>query len=169
MTGGIVIIEETDYWARASKKDIDALVCTTNNIIRHDGSLVMGAGIAKQFKETFPYLDLNWGVIVDGLKDGGHEDYHILIDGPRRWQINSVYLVALQTKRHWQDPSPLDLVVESCHRLKLLADIMNWSVVLMTPPGCGNGKLEWKQVKKAIKFLDDRFIIVDNGTHNGKL
>lgn len=151
------------FWERASKKDIDALVCTTNNVIKSNGALVMGRGIAAQFKESFPYLDLNWGTIVDGLKEGGHEDYHILIDGPRKWHHNTIYLVGLQTKREWMDPSPIDLIIESCQKLYRLTDIMNWSRVLMTQPGCGNGGLLWKDVKKKLKFLDDRFIVIDNG------
>ena len=149
------------FWERAAQKDIDALVCTTNNVIKSNGALVMGRGIAAQFRESFPYLDLNWGAIVEGLQEGGCEDYNVLIDGPRRWGHNKIYLVGLQTKRDWAEASPVELVVESCIKLVKLADIMNWSRVLMTQPGCGNGGLSWKDVKKKLKFLDDRFIVID--------
>lgn len=156
-----MIEEDGGYWERASKKDLDALVCTTNNVVKSNGALVMGRGIAAQFRETFPYLDLNWGAIVEGIQEGGNEDYNILIDGPRKWQHNTIYLVGLQTKRDWAQPSPIELVIESCKKLALLANIMTWSKVLMTKPGCGNGGLTWKEVRKNIKFLDDRFIIID--------
>jgi hypothetical protein len=34
--------------------DYDTSCCTTNCVVKSNGELVMGAGIAKQFTETFP-------------------------------------------------------------------------------------------------------------------
>lgn len=158
-----MITENCGFWERAKDKSFDALVCTTNNVIKYNGALVMGAGIARQFSEEFKGIDSLWGQIVEGLQEGGHEDYHLIVDGPRkRFHSLPIYLVGLQTKRDWADPSPIELVTESCKKLKDLADILNWSKILMTPPGCGNGGLNWKDVQKSIKFLDDRFLVVDN-------
>ena len=162
MIGDLMIIEDINFWDRVKESDFDAMVCTTNNIVKNNGALVMGAGIAKSFRDNFPYLDLRWGKIIDGLKEGGYDDYNILIDGPVNWHNNYIYLVGLQTKRDWKDDSDIDLIVESCKKLSQLADALNWSKIILTKLGCGNGNLEWKDVSKKIsKILDDRFIIID--------
>lgn len=158
-----MIIEEGCFWERANKKDVDAIVCTTNNVIKNNGALVMGRGIAAQFRETFNNIEFKWGRLIEEYKEGGHEDYGVLIDGPHRFNHNQLYLVGLQTKRNWADPSPIELVEESCKKLYKLADLLCWSSIIMTPPGCGNGGLDFKEVKKKIKFLDDRFTIMHMG------
>lgn len=158
-----MIIEQISFWERANKKDVDAIVCTTNNVIKSNGSLVMGRGIAAQFKETFKGIDYRWGKLVEGYQEGGHNDYGIILDGPNKYNHNSIYLIGLQTKREWFDPSPIDLVEFSCRKLFDLANLLCWSSIIMTKPGCGNGGLDWKVVEKKIKFLDDRFTIVELG------
>lgn len=159
-----MILEQISFWERANKKDVDAIVCTTNNVIKSNGDLVMGKGIAAQFKETFPHTPYTWGKLIEGYKEGGHEDYGVLIDGPCRFNHNTLYLVALQTKRDWADPSPIELVEYSCKKLLAIADLLCWSSIIMTKVGCGNGGLEFKDVQKRIKFLDDRFTICDLGS-----
>lgn len=157
-----MIIEKTmGFWERANKGDIDAIVCTTNNVIKNDGSLVMGAGIALAFNKEFPYLAQRWGKVIEGMAEGGHTDYGIVIDGPRSFGHNQIYLVGVQTKRHWGDPSPIELVVESVRKLAYLADLLCWTRVICPAFGCSNGQLEWPEVEKKIKkILDDRFIII---------
>jgi hypothetical protein len=148
------------FWEAAIQNDTNAIVCTTNNVVRKNGSLVMGRGIAKEFKERFKYLEWNWGEIVQNIKDDGEEDYHLLVSGPRRLEHAQVYVVGLQTKRFWGEDSPIDLVVKSCNRLKELASLLNWKKVVMPKPGCGNGNLKWREVKKLIN-MDNRFVITD--------
>lgn len=156
-----MIIEDIGFWERSAKKDVDAIVCTTNNVIKNDGSLVMGAGIALAFNKEFPYLAQRWGKVVEGMAEGGHTDYGIVLDGPRSYGHNQIYIVGVQTKRHWGDPSPLELVVESVSKLAYLADLLCWSRVICPAFGCANGGLTWSEVSKKIgKILDDRFIIV---------
>lgn len=157
-----MIIENTmGFWERANKKDAEVLVCTTNNQIKNDGSLVMGAGIALAFNKEFPMLAQRWGAVVEGMAEGGHNDYGVVLDGPRNFGHNIVYLAGVQTKRHWKDPSDLDLVVSSVKKLRDLADLLCWSRVICPVFGCSNGGLTWKDVEKKIsKILDDRFIII---------
>ena len=156
-----MIIEDIGFWERANKDDVDAIVCTTNNVIKQNGALVMGAGIAKAFRDTFPYLDINWGAAAEASADGGNPDYGVLIDGPRMLNRIKVYLVAFQTKRDWADPSDLDLIQYSAQKLAALADILNWQRVICPAFGTNNGGLSWGDVEKKVKkILDDRFIIV---------
>jgi hypothetical protein len=158
-----MIVEKVGLWERASKKDVDAIVCTTNNVIKNNGELVMGRGIAVQFKETFPNISYRWGRLVEEYAEGGHTDYGILVDGPLRYCHNQLYLVGVQTKRNWSEPSPIELIEYSCRKLLQLSDLLCWTRVICPMFGCGNGNLTWKEVQKKIKFLDDRFIITDIG------
>ncbi len=156
-----MIIEDIGFWERANKDDVDAIVCTTNNVIKQNGALVMGAGVAKQFRDTFPYLDLDWGAAAQASAEGGNLDYGVLINGPRMLNRIKVYLVAFQTKRDWSKPSDIELIQMSAHKLVGLTDILNWQRVICPAFGCGNGGLVWADVEKKIKkILDDRFIIV---------
>jgi hypothetical protein len=128
------------------------LVVTTNNVVKSDGSLVMGAGIAKLVRDKFPGVDKKLGRIISGL-----DIYNVI-----PVSIDEQIIIALQTKRHWKDPSPIDLVVESCKMLMRYIDdriILDIKQVYMTRPGCGNGGLDWNYIKPLISFLDDRFIV----------
>lgn len=157
----MIIEREKSFWARSNEKDVQAICCTTNNVIKNDGSLVMGNGIALQFNKDFPYLAKNWGIFIEGMAEGGHTDYHIVIDGLRRLNHNAIYLVGVQTKRHWKDPSDIDLIIESCKKLRDLADLLNWQCIICPAFGCGCGSLTFKDVEKKIgKILDDRFIMI---------
>ena len=150
------------FWERAKYSDYDALVCTTNNVIKNNGSLVMGAGIAKAFRDTFRYVDMNFGKIVEGVAEGGYTDYGVVIDGPRNYNHNAIYLVGFQTKRDWKDPSDIDLIINSAKKLVKLADSLSWTRIICPKFGCANGQLVWKDVEKSIKnILDDRFLIID--------
>lgn len=149
---------EGDFWELYKAPDVDLIVCTTNNIIKNDGSLVMGAGIAAQFKNFFKFVDFTWGKQIAKLD----KDYLFMLDGPRNVGHNSIYLGALQTKRDWKDPSDIELIVNSCKKMNKICDLLGFKKILMTRPGCGNGGLKWAQVKNKLKFLDDRFIIVSN-------
>lgn len=157
----MIIEKEKGFWERSNQKDVQAIVCTTNNVVKNDGSLVMGAGCAKACSDNFPFLARNWGMLVNGMQEGGNNDYYILIDGPRQWNRDVLYIVGVQTKRHWKDPSDIDLIVESCKKLRDLADILNWQCIICPAFGCGYGGLTFKDVEKKIsKILDDRFTII---------
>ena len=158
----MIIETKMGFWERANQKDAEVLVCTTNNVVKNDGSLVMGAGIALAFNKEFPMLAQNWGAVVEGMAEGGHTDYGVILDGPRRFNHNTVYLAGVQTKRRWQDPSDIDLVVNSVKKLRDLADLLCWTRVICPAFASLNGGLEWKDVEKKIcKILDDRFIIIN--------
>lgn len=126
-------------------------VCWTANQIIFNGELVMGAGIAKEAKLRFPDLPRLMAAAIVGLKEPFY-----LIECPQQ-------LIALQTKIHWRDPSPLWLVEESIKRLgKLAAANQTW-VYHTVRPGCGLGGLSFqKQVKPLLyKYCPDNVIVWD--------
>jgi hypothetical protein len=70
-------------------------------------------------------------------------------------------LIAFPVKHVWSDPADPDLIVASAHSLVCLADQRGWQRVLIPRPGCGNGRLNWADVRALLAdILDDRFVVV---------
>jgi len=147
-----------DYWKIAHNYRV--LVCTTNQMTDSNGNLVMGAGIAKGFKERFDFLPAEWGKRIRE-KVTGLPHAPVFVSRNRKVATYNQWLVSLPTKLDWRNASPIDLVEKSCRQLHYITGVMNWETVLMTRPGCGLGGLKWDDVKKTISFLDDRFTVID--------
>lgn len=147
-----------DYWEHAFGGTYDALVCTTNMEVKNNGRLVMGAGIAKQFRDHFHDLDHIWGQrIKEGRSLNG-----VMVTRPDVFGFGAIgSLVACPTKIDWRKPSPLDLIVSSSLSLYYVSQMLGWKKVLMTKLGCSNGGQDWSKIKKRIEFLDDRFYVID--------
>lgn len=141
-----------DFWK--VHRDYDAIVCTTNQVVKKNGLLVMGVGIAADFADRFPQLPFLWG--RENSKQPPPSVIFTKIPNIRP------YLVALPTKRHWQQKSDLNLIRQSAEALRHKADELKLSSVLMTPPGCGLGGLDWtSQVFPLLEpLLDDRFTVI---------
>lgn len=143
-------------------KGNEAGVVTTNGILKSDGRLVMGAGIAKYARDNFRDIDMTLGALVS--KHGSHsyflgsyEDAHRSAEG----LAPNVFVLSMPTKRHWRDPSDIGLIVQSAVELSVLATRNNLEAVYLPAPGCSNGQLDYaSQVRPAIaKVLDSRFIV----------
>ena len=149
-----------DFWIEASESKPDAIVCTINTVLRGDGNLVMGAGIAKDFAEQFDWLPDRWGARTRKLD--GQRTYPF-VEQREPWNAEP-NLVGIHTKYDWKDPSPLKLVDRSIKQLYIIVEAMDWKRVLMTRPGCGNGGLSWeRQVKPLMNnILDERFVVITN-------
>lgn len=153
-----------DFWEEYGNKEYDAIVCTINQEINSAGNLIMGKGIALEFKKRYPYLPSLFGErIVKGQVKIPLVIHHctepsdLLDDTP----YEDVYIVGLPTKMHWKYDSPEELVIDNCQKLKFIADFMDWTDILMTRPGCGNGNLDWHQLKTKLN-LDNRFKVISN-------
>lgn len=141
-----MIIIKGDIWNIPS----DYKVVTTNGIVMKDRRLVMGKGIAREARDKYPYLDLYLGKLV--LQNGNH--VHVVYYGKEG-------IISFPTKKHWKDNSDIDLIKRSCLEMKEVLKEEKNITVLMPPPGCGNGGLNWEDVGKVIEpLLDDRFIVV---------
>lgn len=155
--------------------DADAVCVTTNGFVKRNGEGVMGAGIAKQMKDMFPDLPKLLGnsikkfgneVNVLCRVDGTHlvafptKDSSGIADGTNVVPHASYMLGAFVPGFHLK--STLQRIEQSCKELVWLTDFHNYKTVLLTRAGCGNGGLDWNDVKPVMaKLLDDRFIIVD--------
>ncbi|MEQ1891015.1 MAG: macro domain-containing protein [Planctomycetota bacterium] len=110
---------------------------------------VMGKGIALQFRDAFPgsarayeqackRKEVQVGRVL--LTETGN------LSGPR-WVIH------FPTKKHWRKPSQLQWVrdgLKDLARVLLEREIRSAAVPAL---GCGNGGLDWRQVKGEIELV----------------
>lgn len=133
-------------------KNYNAICCTTNSVVTKSGELVMGAGIAKEFKTKYPWLPRRWGQII---KDRQYTYVYILVTLMKK----EPHLIYFQTKIDWKLPAEYNLIEESALHLSMLTDMMNWKKILLPRPGCTNGGADWDDIARRIRFLDDRFTV----------
>ena len=149
-----MIEHKIDILSDVVLKIADAICFTSNGIIKANGELVMGAGIAKQFRQKFADTGNFFGYHVKNT--GNHVYvYH------RRNSQGLCDLVSFPTKNHWRGQSEINLIIQSANELVIKANELLWKKVYLPRPGCANGGLDWEQTVKPIlqPLLDDRFII----------
>lgn len=130
------------------------LVFTANGVLRKDGRLVMGAGIAKAVRDNYPKVDEWFG---RALLTRGNEDVY------RFNFLHGIYnlqaIGALQTKLHYSDKSPLTLIEESLNLMLRKASSAGYEEVHLTMPGCGNGGLRLSDVLPLVEQLPDNYYV----------
>ena len=142
---------QQDFWL--VYKEYDAIVCPTNGVVKKNGELVMGGGLALQFKQRFPYIPYVWG---QSVKQRGNLLAKYAHDGS-----GLPALVSFPSKHHWKDSSDLGLIARSAAELEECADYQGYEKVLVPKVGCGLGGLTWDQVRPVLeKRLDQRFTII---------
>jgi hypothetical protein len=123
---------------------------TTNGIVKPDGELVMGAGVALQAAKRYPTLPKTLGGLV--FKGGN-----------RVFFVKSIGIFSFPTKDNWRDNSHIGMIKRSARQLVALCDeleIKEKESVVLPPPGCGLGGLDIDDVAYEInKILDDRFTL----------
>ena len=127
------------------RRNFTYLCVTTNGFVKKDGTAVMGAGIAKSIAKKDPAAPARLGMRI--RKNGNI--------------VQKFYnnVIAFPVKHNWWEVADIELIKESCRQLvKLLGPN---ETALLPRPGCGNGKLNWSDVKPEIEsILDDRVSIV---------
>lgn len=130
--------------------DYPVIVIPTNGIVKTDGRLVMGKGIALEAKNKYKNLDLYLGYQVNRHYNRCFVYY----------TIDNI-IVSFPTKYHYKEKSCITLVERST---KELVEIANWfklETIYLPKVGCGLGNLDWNKVKPLLeRYLDDRFIVV---------
>ncbi len=132
------------------------IVITTNGTIKKDGSAVMGRGVASEANIIFGDISKKLG---GSLKTFGNTVFC----------FDEYKLFTFPVKHQWSDIADIKLIEESIKELVDIVNHLNINEIYMVRPGCGNGQLEWKNVKSVIeKYLDDRFIIVQKSLQRRK-
>ena len=122
------------------KSDAEALVNTVNTVG------IMGKGVALQFKEHFP---LNYKLYQKACEAGEVKLGKMFVTetgqltGPR-------YVINFPTKADWRSFSKLSHIAEGLDDLVRVIEEKNIKSIAVPPLGCGNGGLDWKDVKPLI-------------------
>lgn len=129
----------------------DAICFTSNGVVKSNGRLTMGAGIAKSFADKFPSTPMYFGRKVEKFGNKVHLMGSVGGAPP---------ILSFPTKYHWRDTSDVQLIEKSCKELKEYADKNDWKNIYLPRPGIGLGGLKWAEVKPILeKHFDDRFIV----------
>ena len=123
------------------------VVIPTNGSVRRDGACVMGRGLALDTKVRFPHLP---ELLGEYIKRYGNIPFCFI---PER-------IITFPVKHRWYEMASLTLIGASTERL---AELWIYQQNLWLPRvGCGNGRLDWRDVKPMlVAHLDDRFIVVE--------
>ena len=121
------------------EEHIEALVNTVNCVG------VMGKGIALQFKQAFPENFKQYKKACDS-KEVQPGKMFTTSTG----KLFPKYIINFPTKRHWKGKSKIEDIESG---LKALVDNirqLNIKSIAIPPLGCGNGGLNWVQIKPMI-------------------
>ena len=122
------------------KSDAEALVNTVNTVG------IMGKGVALQFKEHFP---LNFKLYQKACEAGEVRLGKMFVTetgqltGPR-------YIINFPTKSDWRSYSKLNNIAEGLDDLVRVIQEKKITSIAVPPWGCGNGGLDWNDVKPMI-------------------
>lgn len=133
-----------------------ARVITTNGSIKNNGEAVMGRGSALEAAMRFPLLPRD---LARKIQSGGNH-VHVFRKYDSYEGID-YDLLTFPTKHVWHENSDIDLIFRSACELADLADHYGYGAVILPRPGCGNGNLEWSEVRSVIRgVLDHRFYVI---------
>lgn len=117
---------------------------------------VMGAGLAKQFKEKYPRMFAEYRKQV----------------AARRMRIGKMWvwfedanrtIVNFPTKDHWRQKSRLDEIQLGLNDLRTLCQLLRIKHIAVPALGCGLGELNWADVTAMIvdTFYDDEDLNIE--------
>lgn len=139
------------------EEHIEALVNTVNCVG------VMGKGIALQFKQAFPENFKQYKKACD-LKKVQPGEMFTTSTG----KLFPKYIINFPTKNHWKGKSKIEDIKSGLNALVKEVEQLNIKSIAIPPLGCGNGGLDWGQVKPMIvdafaQLSDVRVVIFEAG------
>ena len=120
---------------------VDALVNTVNTVG------VMGKGIALMFKDAFPdnYKLYETACKADKVKVGR------MFVVERNELFGPKWIINFPTKKHWRHPTKMEWVTDGLKELRTFIIEKEIKSIAIPPLGCGNGGLDWQDVRKVIE------------------
>ncbi len=108
---------------------------------------VMGKGIALQFKQAFPENFQQYNKACDAKEVQPGQMFTV----PTGKLFNPKYIINFPTKRHWREKSKIEYVQTGLKAL--VAEVQQLGITSIAIPalGCGNGGLDWVEVKPLIE------------------
>jgi len=141
--------ELADLWTYPA----DARCITTNGTVKANGRAVMGRGVALQATQRYFGMRLALGALLK--RQGNHVG---IIDR----NCDGVPLVSFPVKHVYNERADLELIAQSARELAALTEVEGWTAVVLSRPGCNNGRRDWaREVRPILQpVLDDRFTVV---------
>jgi len=149
------MIEKTgDIWG----SEADWICITTNGFVKANGCAVMGRGVALQAATKMSYLPYALG---SKIKTSGNIVQSLACTFAPEGK-KAAHLLSFPVKHNWWEKADPELIRRSCRQLWSLCDEAlrsRWEKnlglvagpgvlrVALPRPGCGNGGLDWKDVK----------------------
>lgn len=134
------------------------LCVTTNGFVKNNGRAVMGAGCAKFARDNIPDIDL---VLGRNIRTRGNKVACI-----GTWDSNKVF--SFPVKHNWWEHADIALITQSAYDLRDMwlsvqdGNPKNAVDVYIPRPGCGNGKLDYRNVEPVLARIltNDHFKII---------
>jgi O-acetyl-ADP-ribose deacetylase (regulator of RNase III) len=121
--------------------DAEALVNTVNTVG------YMGKGIALQFKQAYPE---NFRTYAQAVRRGEVQPGRMLVV-PTGFVTNPRYIINFPTKRHWRGRSRIEDIEAGLESLVTEIKRLRLRSIAIPPLGCGNGGLDWSDVRPRIE------------------
>lgn len=136
--------------------EVDIFCFTANSTIKHNGALVMGAGMAKEIRDKLPDIDLKAGNKINQYSRSVNEyslypKYGFLVIK----RDSKPDIGIFQVKRHFKKPAELDLIRQACNYLFSHLFDNPYLTVALNFPGIGYGQLDRDEVLPIISLLPD--------------
>lgn len=137
------------------KSPNEAVVITTNGVVKESGYAVMGKGVAKEANELFK-CSKKLGALISR---SGNNCYDL---GIYKHNGTAMHVITFPTKNHWRYPSTTKRIEQSAIEILKIANDLNLDCLYMPPAGCGCGGLNWYRTVEPLlsKWLDDRFVVI---------
>lgn len=134
-----------DAWS-----DADLFLVTTNAIIKANGELVMGRGMAREARERDKQIAIYFGrALADIKKDSRYFEYGLFI--PSLWPHRKEGM--FQTKNDYRKEASIYLIATSTNMLVSWCKAYSDMQVHLNYPGIGNGGLSKEIVEPIIAAL----------------
>lgn len=124
---------------------------------------VMGKGVALEFKRRWPDNFRAYKRLCDAQKMTPGKSF-IFETGDLLNRDGWRFLINFPTKQHWKARSKIEYIAEGLDDLVLQVRHLGIKSVVMPPLGCGNGGLDWSEVRPVIEqklasLNDVKFIV----------
>lgn len=128
--------------------NVDTVICiTTNGFVKKNGEAVMGRGCAREACVKYPGLSKRLGA-------------HLLLRGNVPVWLTTG-LVTFPVKHNWYEDADLALIALSAEWLKREALNLGQKWFVLPRPGCGNGRLQWDDVRPLLLDLPSNVLVID--------
>ncbi len=104
---------------------------------------IMGKGIAKTFRQTYPTMFSEYRKLCDGGK--------LAPGGLHLWKGDDHWVLNFPTKTTWRLPSKIEYIERGLETFVQNYEGMGITSASFPPLGCGNGNLDWSEVRPIIE------------------